>query len=61
MSNKNESAGGVFVYEDPKTGELFHYSRRGVYRKNGRILVFKGRAHILDRVERHLDKKEDKI
>jgi hypothetical protein len=60
MSNKNESTGGVYVYEDPKTGELFHYSRRGVYRKKGRILVFKGRAHILDRVEQNLDKKQNK-
>ena len=38
--NKGKSSGAVFVYEDPKTGELFHYSRRGTYRKNGRTLVF---------------------
>ena len=56
-SNKNEkqkdfvSTGGIYVYEDPKTGELFHYSRRGSYRKNGRTLVFKSKAHILDRAE----------
>ena len=55
---KNKSrSGSVFVYEDPKTGELFHYSRKGVYRKNGRVLVLKkqGRGeimsdHILNRV-----------
>jgi hypothetical protein len=29
-----------YIYEDPRTGELFTYKRRGVYRKNGRILVF---------------------
>jgi len=49
--NKNKSAGGIYVYEDPQTGELFHYSRRGSYKKNGRRLVFKSKAHILDRVE----------
>tara|TARA_R110000744_G_scaffold108185_1_gene204969 strand:+ start:300 stop:485 length:186 start_codon:yes stop_codon:yes gene_type:complete len=60
MSNNNESTAGVYVYEDPKTGELFHYSRRGTYRKNGRSLVFKGRSHILDRIEQNLDKKQNK-
>ena len=50
----------MYIYEDPQTGEIFHYSRRGTYRKNGRTLVFKGKAHILDRVEQYLDKKEDK-
>ena len=52
------SSGAVFVYEDPRTGELFHFSRKGVYRKNGRTLVFvkksKGSAisdHILNEVE----------
>ena len=36
MSNSK----GAFVYEDPKTGELFHYSRKGIYKKNGRTLIF---------------------
>jgi len=47
----------AYEYEDPKTGELFYYSRKGVYRKNGRTLVFKKRTkgetmsdHILNRV-----------
>ena len=31
---------GAYMYEDPKTGELYHYARRGIYKKNGRILVF---------------------
>ena len=30
----------TYIYEDPKTGELFHYSRKGIYRKNGRTLLF---------------------
>lgn len=38
--NKGKSSGAIFMYEDPKTGELFHYKRKGAYRKNGRILIF---------------------
>jgi len=38
--NKGKSSGAVYIYEDPKTGELFHYKRRGGYRKNGRTLIF---------------------
>lgn len=34
------ASGAVFIYEDPKTGELYHYSRKGIYRKSGRILQF---------------------
>ena len=51
MSNKNKSDAGMYIYEDPRTGELFHYSRKGTYRKNGRTLMFKGKAHILNRVQ----------
>ena len=49
--NKSKSTGGVYVYEDPKTGELFHYSRRGIYRKNRRLLVFKGKADKLKQID----------
>ena len=28
-----------YAYEDPKTGEIYYYKRRGLYRKNGRPLV----------------------
>ena len=38
--NKDKSSGAIFIYGDPKTGELFHYARRGIYKKNGRTLVF---------------------
>ena len=63
--NKSKSSGAVFVYEDPKTGELFYYSRKGPYKKNGRPLLFKGKGdtlnmsdHILNRtVESYADKK----
>lgn len=53
--NKSKSSGAVFIYEDPKTGELFHYKRRGPYRKNGRKLVFVTRGeedHILNKVQK---------
>tara|TARA_R100000329_G_scaffold148214_1_gene136790 strand:+ start:8 stop:1240 length:1233 start_codon:yes stop_codon:yes gene_type:complete len=28
-----------YKYEDPRTGEVFTFKRRGVYKKNGRVLV----------------------
>jgi hypothetical protein len=50
--DEQQSHGAVFIYEDRKTGELFHYKRRGSYRKNGRKLVFVTKAdHILNRTE----------
>ena len=33
-------AEGKYAYRDLYTGEIYYYSRRGVYRKNGRLLVF---------------------
>jgi len=30
----------TYIYEDPKTGELYHYSRKGIYKKSGRTLRF---------------------
>jgi hypothetical protein len=33
-----------YRYEDPRTGEIFIYSRKGTYRKNGRVLVYRGVA-----------------
>ena len=50
------SSAAVFIYKDMKTGELYQYSRKGIYKKNGRTLVFikksKGETmsdHILNR------------
>ena len=34
-----------YRYEDPRTGEVFIYSRKGTYRKNGRVLVYRGVAN----------------
>ena len=28
-----------YKYEDPRTGEIFTFKRRGVYKKNGRVLI----------------------
>lgn len=33
-----------YVYENPKTGEKFTYSRQGNYKKDGVMLVYKGKA-----------------
>ena len=33
-------AKGKFAYKDPVTGEIYYYSRKGVYKKNGRVLIF---------------------
>jgi hypothetical protein len=30
---------GAFRYKDPKTGEIYEYERRGVYKKDGRTLI----------------------
>ena len=29
-----------YIYEDPYSGEVFTYKRKGVYQKNGRVLIF---------------------
>ena len=60
--NKGKSSGAIFLYEDPKTGELYYFSRRGAHKKNGRTLVFveqsKGEDmstdHILNRISKTL-------
>lgn len=33
-----------FQYEDPKTGEVYNYRRQGIYEKDGRRLVYVGKA-----------------
>ena len=27
-----------YAYEDTKTGEIYYYRRKGIYKKNGRVL-----------------------
>lgn len=29
----------TYQYKDPKTGEIYEYDRRGVYKKDGRTLI----------------------
>ena len=29
-----------YIYEDQRTGEIFTYKRKGIYKKKGRILTF---------------------
>jgi hypothetical protein len=41
---KYESEYAEFKYEDPKTGEVYNYQRKGYYRKNGRVLRYIGKA-----------------
>jgi hypothetical protein len=38
-SKAEESIAEKFEYRDPKTGEIFTYNRKGVYKKDGRTLV----------------------
>tara|TARA_R100000005_G_C4829422_1_gene106599 strand:- start:159 stop:320 length:162 start_codon:yes stop_codon:yes gene_type:complete len=33
-----------YKYEHPKTGEVFTYRRKGIYKKGGVTLIYKGRA-----------------
>lgn len=34
-----ESSEAGFKYQDPVTGEIYEFVRKGVYRKNGRVLI----------------------
>ena len=44
-----EDSAGAYRYENPKTGEVFIYSRKGVYRKDGTALVYRGKAEEEDK------------
>ena len=39
-----KQAQGKFKYKDPQTGEFFYFERQGVKEKNGKKLVFVGKA-----------------
>lgn len=41
-SDKKEEAS--FRYEHPKTGEIYNYSRKGIYKKDGVFLIYRGKA-----------------
>tara|TARA_R110000751_G_scaffold95018_1_gene185509 strand:+ start:268 stop:441 length:174 start_codon:yes stop_codon:yes gene_type:complete len=38
-SIKEKEAQAKFKYKDPKTGEIYEYERRGIYKKDGRTLI----------------------
>ena len=40
---------GRFTYKDPKTGEYYYYQRQGIYRKNGRVLVYVSKSSKEDK------------
>ena len=60
--SEGKSSAAIYIYEDPRTGELYQYTRRGAYKKNGRNLIYvrqsKGDTmstdHILNRVSKTL-------
>ena len=39
-----ETSQSAYLYEHPKTGEVITYNRKGVYTKDGEILIYKGKA-----------------
>ena len=38
-----EDTAGDYKYQNPKTGEIFTYTRKGIYRKDGTVLIYKGK------------------
>jgi len=44
-SSKGEAI-AAFEYEDPKTGQVYKYERKGIYKKDGRFLKYKGKAEL---------------
>jgi hypothetical protein len=41
---KMETEDGSYEYQDPQTGEIYTYRRKGYYEKNGRVLMYMGQA-----------------
>ena len=55
-SQWKNKAKGIFVYKNPKTHELHYFEKRGVYKKDGKTLVFVGersmsQEHIINDVD----------
>ena len=36
---KKAQSKAAYKYEDPKTGQIYEYERKGIYRKDGRVLI----------------------
>lgn len=45
LLRKGKNSQDTYRYENPRTGEVFNYSRKGTYRKDGVTLVYKGKAN----------------
>ena len=43
LSDEYEDTAGDYKYQNPKTGEIFTYTRKGIYRKDGTVLIYKGK------------------
>lgn len=43
-TDEDEDTVGDYKYQNPKTREVFTYRRRGVYRKGGTLLIYKGKV-----------------
>jgi hypothetical protein len=39
-----EEEEGAYEYQDPQSGEIYTYRRKGYYEKDGKILIYKGEA-----------------
>ena len=43
--SERDTEQAAYRYENPKTGEVFTYTRKGIYRKDGTVLIYKGKAN----------------
>ena len=43
QEDEDEDTAGDYKYRNPKTGEIFTYTRKGIYRKGGTVLIYKGK------------------
>ena len=50
---------GSYKYENPRTGEITYYSRKGPHKKDGVSLVYKGKSEMSPKQKKALDKNKD--
>ena len=43
--SEKDTEQAAYRYQNPKTGEVFTYIRKGIYRKDGTVLIYKGKAN----------------
>lgn len=58
---KGKSSRYIFIYEDQKTGEIYQFSRKGIYKKNGRTLLFVKKSKGNTMTDRDFIKDADKF